>query len=135
MSSVFTQVRNRSLPGEVLYEDSRVFAILSIAPHSPGHLLVIPVEEYTDMLHTPEQIRTRLYQVAHQFMSILAELYEPPRVALVSAGLEVDHTHLHVFSLFQNAALDHDAIIDMTEPERTIEAERIRNHLKENPIT
>lgn len=134
MPSVFTRVREHELPGDILYEDSDVFVILSIAPHSPGHLLVIPVEEHADIIQAPAALRARLFAIAHQCMSVTASLYDPPRVALISAGLEVDHAHLHVFSLFKNEALDHDAILPMSDTERTAEADRIRTYLQEHPI-
>jgi diadenosine tetraphosphate (Ap4A) HIT family hydrolase len=135
MASVFTQVRTKELPGDILYEDDLVFAILSIAPHSPGHLLVIPVEEYADLIDTPLETRAHLMAVTYGLMEVIRAIYAPPRVAMVAAGLEVDHTHLHVFSLFKNEELDHDAILDMSTEERHTEAVRIIDYLKEHPIS
>lgn len=134
MASVFTKVRTQELPGNILYQDEDVFAILTIAPHAPGHLLVIPVEEYSDLLNTPKEIRAHLMAISHWLMGVTKALYDPPRVAMVVAGLEENHAHIHIFSLFTNDALDHGAILSTDEATRSTEASKITNYILEHPF-
>ena len=56
MSSLFTKIRQGELPGHLLWDDGRCFAILTIKPIREGHLLVIPhqeVDHWDDMDETP----------------------------------------------------------------------------------
>lgn len=134
MASVFTQVREKLLPGHILYQDEVVFVMLSIAPHNPGHMLIVPVEECTDMTELTDLQLVRLMGVSQQCMVLTKELYGAPRAALLAAGLEVDHTHIHVFSLYTNADLDHDSVKIATPSELATEADRIKTYLTEHPI-
>ena len=45
MSSVFTKIINRELPGRFVYEDDDVVAFLTIEPMTQGHTLVVPRAE------------------------------------------------------------------------------------------
>lgn len=134
MSSIFTQVRQKEVPGHVLYQDAQVFSILTIGPHAPGHLLVIPVEEYADVLAIPDETYIHLFRIAKGMMIATKSLYNPPRVALMIAGLEVEHAHIHVFSLFQNEALDHNAILSVSPAALLEEATKIKAYIDGHPL-
>ena len=45
MPSIFTRIIRGEIPCHKVYQDAHVFAFLDINPVSPGHTLVIPVEE------------------------------------------------------------------------------------------
>ncbi|GAA4484356.1 HIT domain-containing protein [Microbacterium panaciterrae] len=48
--SIFTRILNGEIPGEILLETDRVFAIRDINPQAPLHVLVIPKsEQYRDV--------------------------------------------------------------------------------------
>lgn len=48
--SIFTRILSGDIPGEILLETDRVFAIRDINPQAPLHALVIPkTEEYRDV--------------------------------------------------------------------------------------
>ena len=52
MSSVFSKIIAGELPGRFVYRDDSVVAFLTIEPFTPGHTLVVPVEEvdkWTDL--------------------------------------------------------------------------------------
>ena len=42
MTTVFTKIINRELPGRFVYEDDEVVAFLTIQPMTQGHTLVVP---------------------------------------------------------------------------------------------
>ena len=45
MTTVFTKIINRELPGRFVYEDDEVVAFLTIQPMTQGHTLVVPRAE------------------------------------------------------------------------------------------
>ena len=48
--SIFTRILNGDIPGEILLDTGRVFAIRDIEPQAPLHALVIPkTEDYRDV--------------------------------------------------------------------------------------
>ena len=106
--SVFTKVRKGELPGHLLYQDEVCFVILTIQPHHPGHLLVIPIEEVADWEDLSGKDWQHIAAVAQQFGRLIKKVYRPPKVGLSIVGFEIAHVHAHVFSLFEIADIDHD---------------------------
>lgn len=97
MSSIFTKIINRELPGNFVYETETVAAFLTIAPLSPGHTLVVPKQEVDYW----ESMQTELFQQLNSVAQLVGQAikiaYQPARIGLVIAGFEVPHTHIHVF--------------------------------------
>lgn len=106
--SVYTKVRKGELPGHILYQDDICFVILTIQPHHPGHLLVIPVEEMANWEDLESGVWQHIALVAQQFGKLIKKVYQPPKVGLSIVGFEIAHVHVHVFSLFEIADIDHD---------------------------
>ena len=107
MPSVFTKIRMGEIPGHLLYEDALCFAILTLGPHNPGHLMVIPVQEIADWQELPKETYQRVMEVAQFFGKATKSIYDCPKVALAVVGFEVPHVHVHVFSLFETSDIDH----------------------------
>lgn len=96
MASVFTKIINGEIPGRFVWRDDQAVAFLSINPVSHGHTLVIPraeIDQWTD-LEAP--LASHLMSVAHTIGRAQMAAFAPQRVALLIAGFEVPHTHLHV---------------------------------------
>ena len=106
MASIFTQIMAGHIPGHFVYQDDCVVAILTIEPISAGHVLVIPREPINYWEDLPELTAIRLMQVAQKIAKALKQHYQCERVALVVAGFEVPHTHLHVFPVNSMAEMD-----------------------------
>lgn len=105
--SVFTKVRKGEMDGVLLYEDDKCFVILSIAPHNPGHMLLMPIEEVADWQEINPAVFTHMMQLAQKLGKVIKAVYGPPKVALSCVGFEVPHAHIHIFSLFEIADIDH----------------------------
>ena len=105
MASVFTRIIAGELPGRFVWRDEHVVAFLSIAPLSPGHVLVVPVEEVDHWLDLAPELWARVSEVALHIGRAVDDAFDPPRVAQIIAGFEVPHVHVHVFP-----AADLDAI-------------------------
>ncbi|MFT4157973.1 MAG: HIT domain-containing protein [Microbacterium sp.] len=99
--SIFTRILNGDIPGEILEETDRVFAIRDINPQAPLHALVIPkTEQYRDVTELAAgdpELLAELVAVAKK----LAEEHANGEYRLifnngVSAAQSVFHVHAHV---------------------------------------
>lgn len=135
MASIFTQVRQGDLPGQILYQDKQVFVILSIAPHNPGHCLVIPIEEVADLEALADSTYGRLMDVVKQVMVTIKAVYSPSKVALIVSGADLpDHCHVHVLPQYQASDIDSSHAKQTDQDVLKIEANKILAYLKEHPI-
>lgn len=106
MPSIFTKIINGELPGRFVYRDDRCVAFLTIAPLKPGHTLVVPIQEVDHWLDLPEDLAAHLFAVAQRVGRAIQQVFQPEKVGLVIAGLEVLHTHLHLTPIWAINDLD-----------------------------
>ena len=45
--SIFTKIKNKEIPGNIVYEDDKCFALEDINPQAPIHVLIVPHKEIT----------------------------------------------------------------------------------------
>jgi diadenosine tetraphosphate (Ap4A) HIT family hydrolase len=100
VTTLFSRIIARELPGQFVHEDAACVVFLSIHPLSPGHSLVVPREELDDWLACTDDLRDHLFAVAQRVGRAIRAVYAPPRVGLVVAGFEVPHLHVHVFGAY-----------------------------------
>ena len=96
MATIFTRVIDGELPGRFVWRDDTCVAFLSINPLRPGHVLVVPraeVEHWIDLDHTTW---AHLSEVSRTIGTALQAAYQPAKVGLMLAGLEVPHVHVHL---------------------------------------
>lgn len=96
MPTVFTRIIDGELPGRFVHRDDRCVAFLSINPLQPGHALVVPIAEIDHWLELDPDLAAHLMVVAQRIGQAQQAAFEPVRVGLMIAGLEVPHVHLHV---------------------------------------
>ncbi len=96
MPTVFTRIINGELPGVFLWRDERCAAFLSINPISHGHTLVVPIEEVDHWLDGGPDLAAHLFQVAYVIGQAQQQAFGCERIAVIVAGFEVPHTHVHV---------------------------------------
>ncbi len=115
MATIFTRIINGELPGRFVWRDEQAVAFLSINPLQPGHTLVVPIVEVDHWIDLDDELVGHLMQVSRRVAAAQQAVFEPVRVGLMIAGLEVPHTHLHVVPIrgvhdldFSNAAADPD---------------------------
>ena len=113
MPTIFTRIINGELPGRFVYRDEQAVAFLSIAPLRPGHTLVVPVAEVDHWIDAPPELNQHLMAVAQKVGVAQHQAFSPARIAMIIAGLEVPHLHLHVVPIASEADLhferaDHD---------------------------
>ncbi|CAB5019818.1 unannotated protein [freshwater metagenome] len=107
-----------------MYEDENVFAIMTINPIAKGHVLVIPTKEVDEWTNVDELTRQKLFTTAHRIAEVQKQIFPCERVALIIAGFEVPHCHIHLIPAtsmhdvsFSNAAasVDHDELAKFAE--------------------
>jgi histidine triad (HIT) family protein len=106
MTSVFTKILDGEIPGRFVYRDDISAAFLTIAPITPGHTLVVPVAEVDHWIDLDDDTAAHLMLVAKRVAAAQQRVFQPRRVGLMIAGMEVPHTHLHVLPIGRESDLD-----------------------------
>ena len=130
MATLFTRIIEGELPGRFVHRDDVAVAFLTIAPICPGHTLVVPRLEVDHWIDLPDEIAAHCTVVAKRVGAAQMRAFAAERIALVVAGLEVPHTHLHVLPIRSEADIDFrkaDASVDPAELDEV--AERLRSEL------
>ncbi|AKU92497.1 HIT family protein [Vulgatibacter incomptus] len=96
MASLFTRIIRGELPGRFVWKDDRCVAFLTIAPLAPGHTLVVPRDEIDHWIDLPQDLATHLTEVAQAVGKGIQQAFQPVKVGMMIAGLEVPHVHLHL---------------------------------------
>jgi len=106
MASIFTRIIRGELPGRFVYRDEKCVAFLSIHPLQPGHTLVVPIQEVDHWIELEPELLQHLTAVAQRMGRALQKAFQPAKVGLMLAGLEVPHVHFHVVPINQGNDLD-----------------------------
>lgn len=106
MASIFTRIIQGKLPGRFIYRDETVVAMLTIEPLRPGHTLVVPIAEVDHWLDLDPATMHHAMDVAQLVGRAIETVFQPRRVGMMIAGLEVPHVHIHVSSLDTMADMD-----------------------------
>ena len=106
MATLFTRIIDGEIPGTFVWEDDRCVAFLSINPLTPGHTLVVPRDEVDHWIDLPDDLAQHLMSVARTIGRAQQQAFVSERVAVIIAGYEIPHTHLHVFPTTNMGQLD-----------------------------
>lgn len=101
--SIFTQIINREIPADIVFESDRVIAFRDIAPQAPVHLLVVPKNpEYATVTELAAGDPALLAEVVEVATALAAEHADGDfRLIFNSgagAGQTVFHVHAHVLA-------------------------------------
>lgn len=131
MASVFTKIISGEFPGLFAWADDRCVAFATIAPISDGHLLVVPRDEVESFTKADDDLLAHLMHVAATIGRAQEQEFSAPRAALLIAGFEVAHLHLHVLPAWGEAELSFaNARHDATREELAVATERVRQALR-----
>ena len=132
MASLFTKIICGELPGRFVWRDERAVGFLTIAPLRPGHTLVVPIEEIDHWLDVPPELMQHLTGVAQKIGQCIQRVFQPEKVGLMIAGLEVRHVHLHLVPIHTLGDLDFARADANASPESLdAAAARLRTALRE----
>ncbi len=99
--SIFTKIKNKEIPGNIVYEDDKCFALEDINPQAPIHVLIIPHKEITKISDSlPEDVNLlgHLLFVSKKIADKYS-LKDKYRLIInngVGAGQSVFHIHIHL---------------------------------------
>ena len=132
MPSVFTKIIEGEVPGRFVWRDDRCVAFLTIAPLRPGHVLVVPRDEIEHWIDLPPDLWGHLTRVSQDIGRALQHAYQPAKVGMMLAGLEVPHVHVHLVPIDDLADLDFSRADPDTPGDQLDEAaETVRGSLTE----
>ncbi|MCK9894049.1 HIT family protein [Frankia sp. AgB32] len=127
MPSVFTRIINGELPGRIVHADEHTVALLTIAPIRPGHTLVVPRVEIDRWLDLPDDVHAALWASSALVGRAIDRAFGPRRVAVIVAGLEVPHAHVHLIPIDSEKQLSFENADQAPDPAALDDAaERIR---------
>ncbi len=99
MATVFTRIIEGEVPARFVWQDDSCAAFLNITPLAPGHTLVVPRQETDHWIDLGPGLAAHLMSVSQAIGKAIQESFEPERVGLAIAGLEVPHAHVHVWPI------------------------------------
>jgi len=100
--TLFTRIRDREIPSDIVYEDDEIFAFRDINPQAPTHVLIVPKEviaTVNDLDESRAALIGRMFLVAQRIAhdeGIAESGYRLVMNTNEGGGQTVFHIHLHV---------------------------------------
>ncbi|WP_158372133.1 HIT family protein [Cellulosimicrobium cellulans] len=131
MTTLFTRIVDGEIPGRFVWADDRAVAFGTIAPITDGHVLVVPRAEVASFTEAEDDLLAHLAVVAKRIGRAQQTAWDAPRAALLVAGFEVPHLHLHVLPAWGEGELSFaNARHDVPAEQLDAAAERLRDALR-----
>ena len=99
MSSIFTRIINREIPGHIVAEDEKYIAFLDIMPLVMGHVLVVPKMEVDYIFDLDDDTLAGLHAFSKKVAHAMKKAVPCTRIGVAVVGLEVQHVHVHLVPL------------------------------------
>ncbi|TRW44478.1 HIT family protein [Georgenia yuyongxinii] len=132
MSTVFSKIIAGEIPGRFVWADDRAVVFATIAPITDGHMLVVPRDEVDQYTDAPDDLLAHLALLAKTVGRAQQAAFGSPRAAVLVAGFEVEHLHLHVLPAWDESSLRFDnARHDVPGDELDAAAEKVRDALRD----
>lgn len=96
-ASLFTKIIKGEIPCHKIYEDERTFAFLDIHPKTPGHTLVVPKKQVPYAWDLEDEDYQAVMATVKKVALRIREIFDPPFVGESIVGIDVPHTHVHVY--------------------------------------
>ena len=106
MTSIFAKIIRGEIAARFVWKDQECVAFLSINPLRSGHTLVVPRKEVDHWLDLDVGQMEHLVRTAQVIGKAQQIAFQPEKVALMIAGLEVRHVHLHLVPIWDLHDLD-----------------------------
>ncbi|MBL7871612.1 MAG: HIT family protein [Cyclobacteriaceae bacterium] len=120
MSSIFTKIINREIPGYIVAEDEWFIAFLDVMPLVAGHTLIVPKKEIDYIFDLDEATLANMMVFAKKVAIALKKVIPCKRIGVAVIGLEVPHTHVHLVPM--NTMSD----INFTKPKLKLESDTMK---------
>ena len=95
-ATIFTRIIDGEIPGTFVHRDDRCVVFMSINPIARGHALVVPIEEVDHWVDGSPELIAHLFEITRRIGVAQRDAFGCERVAVIIAGYEVPHAHIHV---------------------------------------
>jgi histidine triad (HIT) family protein len=101
---IFCQIVQKEAPANVVYEDDKVIAFMSINPISVGHTLVVPKKHYENICEIPEEEVAYLHKIVKKIAHAVNKAVDAEGIRIVqnngeAAGQVIFHMHVHIIPM------------------------------------
>ncbi len=103
MATIFTQIIQKEIPADIVYQDEHVTAFRDINPQAPVHVLIVPNKEIptlNDIEASDEELVGKMFTVAKKIAADEGVAENGYRLLVNcnrDGGQEVFHLHMHLF--------------------------------------
>lgn len=99
--TIFTQIIDRQIPADIVYEDAECLAFRDVNPQAPVHILVIPKQPIARLVEAGDNHQALLGRLLLTANQVAREQGVGDAFRLVvnngaEAGQSVFHLHLHI---------------------------------------
>jgi len=99
MSSIFTKIINKEIPGFILAETETCVAFLDVFPLAKGHVLIVPKKEIDYIFSVEDVLLSEMMLFSKKVALAIEKAIPCKRVGVAVIGLEVPHAHIHLIPL------------------------------------
>lgn len=132
MSSIFTKIINREIPGHIVAENEDFIAFLDVSPLVSGHTLVVPKKEIDYIFDLDDETLSNLNVFAKKVAQAVKKAVPCLRIGVAVIGLEVPHTHVHLVPLNTMDDINFSRPkLSPSQEELTEVAEKIMNNFRD----
>ncbi|MEK7194322.1 MAG: HIT domain-containing protein [Patescibacteria group bacterium] len=94
---IFCKIAHDEVPSEKAHHESgEIMSLPDLHPVAPGHTLVIPTAHYQWFYELPDDLSSKLFNIAKKIAKGLKETYQSDFIELKIIGTDVPHTHIHL---------------------------------------
>ena len=99
MSTIFSKIIAREVPGHFVYEDELCVVIMDKYPAVVGQSMVILRRETPYIFDLTDEEYQHLFAVARRVAKASDQVFEVERSCLVVEGFEVPHVHIKIYPM------------------------------------
>ena len=130
MPSVFSQIINKKIPANIVFENEDFIAFMDIMPVQKGHVLVVPKLEVDNIFDLPLDIYNGLFSFARDISIAMKKGIHCKRIGVSVIGFEVPHAHIHLIPINSISDMDFKKTKKMKSNELMLISKRISNLVK-----
>jgi len=99
MSTIFTKIINREIPGQFIYEDEKCVVIMDKFPVVEGQSMVISKAEVDYVFNLDNDTYAHMFAIAKKIAQATDAALGTERTCLVVEGFEVPHVHIKLYPI------------------------------------
>ncbi len=134
-NNIFAKILRGEAECVKVLENAKVLAFMDLMPQAPGHTLIIPKYETSDLLNLPEDYMQPMLKATQEIAVAVKKIYDPTGVMIIQlngadAGQTVFNLHFHVIQRSEGLEYKFHAREIESMDKLEAEAEKIRIALK-----